>query len=302
MQPPPNKKLISGKLYVVMAAILWGTTGTSQALAPANANPLTIAALRMSIGGFVLIAIALFRKRIRINDMQITKHILFAAMSVTAYQLFFFSSVIRTGVAIGTLITISSSPIFGGAIGYLIRGERLNLRWYAATILAITGTILLTFSAADTKTDPLGILLAIGAGFSYALYVFLNKKILETQAIDVSLAIIFFLGGLLLTPLLFIQDISWVLNPRGMAVAINLGITTVVIAYTLFAQGLSLLPVSEATTLTLAEPLTASILGIFFLRETLTPKTMLGIFFIFIGLLTLFWKAKQPLQSKNTYG
>jgi len=282
MHRTKGSKSILGEIYIIFASILWGTTGTSQALAPENAHPLSIAALRIIVGGFILLVIVLVRKRIHFDKTLPITSTIISAISVAAYQLFFFSGVIRTGVAIGTVIGIGSSPIFGGALGFLFRKEPFNWRWFIATLTAILGIIFLVFTKSETIIDPLGILLALCAGFSYAVYVFMSKKVLDTQPVDAALAIIFTTGGLLLLPLLF-----------------NLGITTVAIAYTLFAQGLNLLPVSDATTLTLAEPLTAGLLGIFLLKEEITISILLGMLLVFIGLLILVWKPNAKLSSEK---
>ena len=42
---------------MLAAAVLFGTTGTAQALGPATANPLSVGAIRQVIGGSALLAI-----------------------------------------------------------------------------------------------------------------------------------------------------------------------------------------------------------------------------------------------------
>jgi DME family drug/metabolite transporter len=57
---------------------------------------------------------------------------------------------------------------------------------------------------------------------------------------------------------------------------------------------LSLVPVATAASLTLGEPLTAGILGVVFLHETLTIAGAFGIFLIFVGLVVLVTENYQP--------
>jgi DME family drug/metabolite transporter len=76
-------------------------------------------------------------------------------------------------------------------------------------------------------------------------------------------------------------------QPRGALVVLHLGLVTVGLAYTLFGQGLKRVPVSNAVTLTLAEPMTAGILGVLLLGEQLTLQAGLGILLIFSGLALL---------------
>lgn len=54
---------LSGAVLIIVAAVLWGTTGTSQALAPVESTPLTIGALRLLVGGGGLTLYALIKDR-----------------------------------------------------------------------------------------------------------------------------------------------------------------------------------------------------------------------------------------------
>jgi DME family drug/metabolite transporter len=60
---------------------------------------------------------------------------------------------------------------------------------------------------------------------------------------------------------------------RGIELAVHLAAGPTVLAYLLFAHGLRRLTASETTTIVLAEPVTASILGVAVLRP---PGTQLG--------------------------
>lgn len=46
-------------ILILFAAMLWGTTGTVQALAPDSAHPVAIGAARLFIGGLFLLIILL---------------------------------------------------------------------------------------------------------------------------------------------------------------------------------------------------------------------------------------------------
>ncbi len=54
-----------GVWLILLAAMLWGTTGTSQALAPTGANPVVIGALRLAVGGAALLVLAWVRGGLR---------------------------------------------------------------------------------------------------------------------------------------------------------------------------------------------------------------------------------------------
>ena len=101
------------------------------------------------------------------------------------------------------------------------------------------------------------------------------------------MAVTFCAGSLFVLPLLIGADLRWLAQPAGFLVILHLGVITAALAYTLFARGLRLVPVATAATLTLGEPLTAGVLGVFFLHEALTALAIFGIGLIFTGLVVL---------------
>jgi len=277
---------------VLGAAVMWGTTGTARALAPASAAPISVGAVRIIIGGAILVAIALARGTLRTRWPVIPT--LVAAGAVAIYQLAFFEGVARAGVAAGTIVTIGSSPVFAGLIAWAALGERPQARWALATALAICGVALLALPREGLLFEPLALALPLISGMGYAVYATATKSLLPGRD-NVAVAAVAFGGGaLLLTPLLFITDLSWLTDPRGIAVALELGVVATAFAYILFTAALTSLPVSHGATLSLAEPLTASFLGVLVLGERLAPIQLFGAVLVLVGLLLL---ALAPARS-----
>ncbi len=287
-----------GFWFVLAAAICWGTTGTAQALAPEGAVPLAVGAMRLWIGGVALLLFALARRHLRLQGWPLSATIV-AIGTIAGYQLFFFAGVARTGVAVGTVVGIGSAPIMAGLLGLLLLGEKPGRRWILATLLAVAGATLLLAAGAEIEVDPPGIILAIGAGAAYALYTIASKDLLRVQPPDAVTAVAFFGGALLMTPLLFFVDLSWVLQPRGLAVVLHLGLITTALAYTLYIRGLMSLRAATAVTVALAEPLTAATLGIGLLGERLTLPALVGMALIFAGLVVLAVgdRRRQPVTA-----
>jgi DME family drug/metabolite transporter len=276
-----------GYWLVLLAACLWGTNGTAQALAPADAQPIIIGTLRIALGGLTLLVIALFRGNLRDGKRWPLWPTLLGALSMAAYQMFFFAGVARTGVAVGTIVGIGSTPILAGPIGYFVRGERPSRHWAIATALGVIGSALLVSTGKAIQLNLFGIFLAICAGGSYALFTTVSKGLIEEHAPEAVMAVTFCLGACFVIPLLITANLQWLTQPAGYLVVIHLGVISAGVAYTLFARGLRLVPVATAASLTLGEPFTAGLLGFLFLREQLTLLAVLGILFIFIGLVVL---------------
>ena len=284
----------TGAWFILVAAILWGTTGTAQAFAPAGYDSRVIGALRLVIGGLALLLIAAHRREFGHWRDWALWPVFMASVFIALYQLCFFSGVARTGVAIGTIVGIGSAPIVGGLLGLLFRAEKPTRRWLIATLLAITGCSLLSLSGgSDVSVNPIGVLLTIGAGASYAAYTLVVKGLLEKHAPCAVVAIVTCGGAILSLPVLMQMDLEWIQQPRALAVVLHLGILSMALAYGLFARGLQSVPVGTATTLTLAEPMTAGTLGILILKEQMNFMTGSGIVLIFIGLIVLVIRRRQ---------
>lgn len=283
-----------GAWMVLAAGVLWGTTGTAQAFAPAGATPLAIGAIRLLVGGTALLILALVRRQLHPRGWPLWPTVM-VLIGIALYQVCFFAAVARAGVAVGTIVAIGSAPMLTGVLGLVILGERPTLRWLLATLLAVGGCTLLVVAgsgaagegAGAVHLDAIGVLLALGAGASYALYTIASRQLLRVQPPDAVTAVAFFGGALLLGPLLFFVDLSWLAQPSGLLVALHLGIVTTALAYILYIRALLTVPSATAVTLALMEPLTAATLGVVVLGERLTVPAIFGIAMLLAGLLVL---------------
>jgi len=277
---------------ILIAAILWGTTGTAQALAPETAHPIAIGATRLAVGGLFLLFFVLITGKLHISNWPI-KTTLLASLSMALYQPFFFSAVTITGVAIGTVVAIGSAPILSGLIEWIYYKRRPSTVWWYSTFLAIVGCLMLFMNKESVYVDPFGIIMALGAGLAFASYTIVSRDLVGRFSSVSVVAVVFTLSAIYLVPFLFIFDMSWITNIRGISVSLHLGIVATGIAYLLFAKGLTQVASSTAVTLALAEPLTAALLGVFIVGETLNTTSWIGIFLLMLGIGILIWGSKK---------
>ena len=276
-----------GSGLVLAAAVLWGTTGTARALAPAGTSPLSVGAVRIVIGAAALLAAARLRGGLRWGGRWPGVPVMAGTVAIAGYQLAFFSAVARTGVAVGTMVAIGSAPVLAGLLAWLVRGERPARRWYAATMLAMTGCGLLAVAGQAVRFSPGGITLALVAGTAYAVYTVAAKELLAAHGRVQVMAVLFGGGALLLVPVAAVHPLGWLATLRGGLVALHLGLVATAAAYLLFAAGLHRVSVARAATVSLAEPLTAAILGVALLGERLTTAGVAGAAALVAGLALL---------------
>jgi DME family drug/metabolite transporter len=275
-----------GAGLVLAAAVLWGTTGTARALAPAGTSPLSVGAVRIAVGGAALVAVARLHRRRRGGAWPVGA-VTAGAAAVACYQLAFFSAVARTGVAVGTMVAIGSAPVLAGLLAWVIRSERPGRRWYGATALAVAGGGLLAVAGQAVRFSAGGVALALAAGAAYAVVAVAAKDLLAGHGQAEVMAALFAGGALLLVPVAALLPLDWLATPRGALVALHLGLVATAAAYVLFAAGLRRVTVATAATMSLAEPLTAATLGVVLLGERLTVAGLAGAALLVAGLVLL---------------
>ncbi|WP_203337752.1 DMT family transporter [Nocardioides limicola] len=286
----------SGGLSILLAAVLWGTTGTAQTLMldpsaplsaePVSASPFSVGAARIVIGGLLLLLVAgLFRgpgttRLLARGRGRVRVLLAVGAVSVVVYQLAFFVAVATTGVAVGTVVTIGSGPAFAGLMAAAL-GQRPSGRWLVATVGAVLGCLALVSGGEAAGVDPSGVALALLSGLGYASYATIAGHLIRSGEDDASVIAVLFGGaGLLLLPVLLLGTPGWLLTPTGMAVALYLGVVTTTVGYLLYARGLRSTSVPTATTVTMAEPVVAALLGLALLGERLAALPMAGLLII----------------------
>ncbi|MGN7283336.1 DMT family transporter [Shouchella rhizosphaerae] len=286
-------------VFVLCAAMLWGTTGTAQAFL-IGAHPLVVGAARLLLGGMSLLMFAILTGK-SLNIKGWPKWPFFVSIAaMAAYQPFFFTAVSMTGVAAGTVIAIGSAPIVAGLLEWAFFKRVPGKRWMQATALAIAGCVLLmTAGDQSVVVSPLGLLFAIGAGLSFAAYTLASKGLLAKGEPEVVVAFIFSFSAIVLLPTFFLFEVSWLLHWQNGLVVLHLGLLATGLAYMLFAKGLKEIPGSLAVTLALAEPLTAALLGVSLVGESLSFYSWGGIALLLLGLLLASIAPKQT-QSKRS--
>ncbi|HEX2807111.1 MAG TPA: EamA family transporter, partial [Kineosporiaceae bacterium] len=286
--------MFRSRLLVLLSAVCFGTTGTAQALGAAGASPVTVGEARIVLGAIGLHLAARWVARSRggsPSSVALLPHSLrlwSAAAAVAGYQVTFFLAVRSTGVAVGTVVALGSAPVLTGALGWALGHGRPDRRWAAATALAAAGLAVLTLHGGTARVSTAGVLLAMGAGASYAVYTLAVKRALGSGAApEATMAALFAGGALLLAPALVLLPIGWLASGRGALAVAWLGLVPTAVAYVLFARGLRGLSAAEASTLTLAEPLTAALLGVLLLSESPSASTVAGAALLLLGLAVL---------------
>jgi drug/metabolite transporter, DME family len=255
----------------------------------------SIGSARIALGGLVLLVIAVWTAegrravaRLVTGSRTVRASLVLAAAAVSGYQLCFFTAVRMTGVAIGTVVAIGSAPVFTGLLSRLTGGPRLDRRWMLATAAAVAGCTVLVSGGRSAGASTDGVLLALAAGFCYAIYAVAAARLISAGNQESTVMGLLFGGAaVLLAPVLATSSPAWLLTGRGLAVTAYLGLVTTVLGYLLYGRGLRTVPAPVAVTLGLAEPVVAAMLGLIVLGERLTPTALMGLILVGLALAAL---------------
>ncbi len=274
---------------VLTSAVLFGTTGTVLVNAPDSADSYSVGAVRLLIGSVSLMAVASYGGRGALLEPWRRSSVLLTtlgAVGVAVFQLGYFLAVERTGVAVGTVVTIGSGPVLSGVISAVVHRRAPSRRWLLGTVISIVGVALLGLAGRAAAADSVGIAVAVCAGLGWAFFASVGKHQIDRGIHSTaSMAAMFTGGGVLLSPVLLAHSPAWVLTGSGALVALYLGVVTVGVAYTLYGLALRHLSAPTVITLTLLEPVTAATLGAVVVHEGIGPAGWAGISLVLAGLV-----------------
>ena len=279
---------------VLGASVLFGTTGTAQELGPDGSTPWGVGTLRIVIGAMALWVLAGTRPRWSTLTAAARRAVVLGALGVAVYQPGFFVGTERSGVALGTMIALGSGPVFAGVITWLIDRRLPGRWWWIATAVMAVGAGLLVTSGDSTgaganRLDPVGVVASLAAGAGYALYAVMTRRaIVAGVGSTEALAWQFTLGAVVLAPALISPvtgvPLGWAVTWPGALMLAHLGVLTVGVAYLLYGLGLRVLEPATAVSVTLAEPLTATLVAIVVLGERLGTFGIVGAALLIAGL------------------
>lgn len=272
--------------WLVLAGVCWGTSGTLGTLLRQSSGIgfLSVASLRILVGGAVLITALAVTGRLRLPSSAPTwGQVALLGVASGAYQVGFFFAVGTIGVPLATLVAIGSAPVMVALVDVL--SHRIRLRWplIASCALAVLGLGLLVGAPRSMSgtTLALGVVAATVAGAGFAAISLLGTRLRRDFDAVTGTGVAFLFGGLLVScaavvahgddPLLphawTLQTVTWV---------IALGVIPTAVAYLSYLKGLRTQSGTVGSLVSLLEPVTAAVVAFLVLRQGLSPMALVG--------------------------
>jgi DME family drug/metabolite transporter len=261
--PPPLRSPARGVALVLAAAMLWGTTGTAQSLAPPQLASVWVGALRLVVAGLffgALLAGAAARlgRGVVSHPPLPWPAVVGAAVCMAVYNLSFFAGVRAMGVAVGTALALGSGPLWAGLLQAVAWRRPPPAVWWLGTVAAVAGGAALVLDGGGAaRWSATGLALCLSAGLSYAVYALLNQGLVARAAPGRVTGAVFTLAAWLSLPAAFLIAGVPSLGPRDLLIVGWLGVVSTGVAYLLFSHGLRHVSGATGVSLALFEPVTA---------------------------------------------
>lgn len=273
----------------VMAALpplVWGSTYlvTTEWLPPDR--PLTAAVLRILPIG--LLMVLLTRHLPSRRDWLRLMVVSMLCMSLLHWPLFVSAYRLPGGLA---ALLICTQPLLVVGFGWLLFRQRTSMQMIWGVLLGLMGVAMVLISPSRLVWDGIGVLAAMVAAFCMALGTLLVKRWQMPIPLLAFTGWQLLLGGLLLLPLmLWLEGLPPPLSSGELGGYLYLAVLGTGVPYLLWFRALRGLDPVFISILLLLSPLSALVLGYWFLDQGLTGWQWAGACCVFAGIVLSQWR------------
>ena len=281
-------------VMLIVLSILWGTSFIFTEIALEDFRPLTIATLRVSGAAsalwiYLLIIGAEIPRSLSIWGAFLIMGIVNNAIPFAAIM--FAQTLISASLA---SILNSTAPLFTVVLaGILLSDERITTARIFAVILGFIGVVIMIGPPAllGIGADVLAQCAVLGASVSYAFSAVFARRFkamgLQPSVLAVGMLT---MSSLCLAPVAIFFDRPFTLNAPGIssiAAAAGVALLSTALAYILYFRILAAAGATNLLLVTFLIPVSAILLGVNFLGESLSLSQIVGMFLIGLGLAVM---------------
>ena len=277
-----------------MVVFIWAASFIFIKLALAEIPPMTLAFARFAVATPILVLITSYTRLSRgAIKLALTREFWFFSFlglsGVTLLYVFQFYSLRFISATEGSII-INLHAIFAMLLSAAFLNEPPTLRKALGVFVAFSGLIVITIGgstiASLNLTEPVGVLLMVGAGLCWAAYSVFGKKALQRYSNQVATTCAFLLGSLYLIPFAISEGHLGTLAVASWVAWFSiffLAIPSSVVAYIVWNRLIRVTDVTKVLVSLYVIPIPTAILSYVFLGETITYPVVLGAALIVLG-------------------
>jgi drug/metabolite transporter (DMT)-like permease len=293
-------------ILLALLSVLWGASFFFIAVANPHVPPFTLVLGRVGLAALALLSLVfLVGERLPTTVTGWWPFVVQAVVNnVIPFTLMVYGQHrIASGLA---AVLNATTPLFTLVVARLFVGEALSASKLAGVVLGIAGVGVLVGPEAlnSNASSAIGMLCILGAALSYAVSALSMRRLRQIPPL-VSSAAQLTCSTAMLLPLAGAIDRFWLLPvpgwPATLAV-LGLALLSTALAYIVFFRINATAGPTNVMLVTLLIPVTATLLGVLILGETLTSHQVAGALVITSGLLVIDGRLLERLGWRGTEG
>lgn len=280
-----NKQMLASQSATSTFVLLWGSAAIFTRWGLDNASPIALLILRFATALFVLLLIAIFRKRLLPKRGARKQVLLTGLLIIAGYSICYFKAMAH-GVTPGLMATIMGiQPI----LTLCLLEKNLQKERLLGLLIALAGLILLVWKSLTMSfIAPIGIFFALAALICITFGAIMQKNIQQAPTDVLPLQyIVSLLVCLFIVPFEHFE-ITW--NSQLIISVLFLGILISVVAQLLLYRLLNQGNLVNVTSLFYLVPVVTALLDFLILKNKLPLAGLIGMIAILIGLMLVFKK------------
>ncbi|HVC09747.1 MAG TPA: EamA family transporter [Elusimicrobiota bacterium] len=284
---------------LILANGIYATAYSTARVAMNGVPPATLAFVRLLVAGLVLLPFFGVRSEEPLSWRDLWS---VAGMGIVGLGAAFWLGNVGIAWSSSTdaALLVVVEPVALMLLGPALLGETLSRREAAGAVLAVVGSALVVFNGVPGVSAQLlphwrGDLLLILGGLAFAAYSLLGRPALARADAGRVTVLSMFWGAAAVFPL---AAREWMTGQRPVwtfpaaTATIYLALAVTALGFFLWNWALERVETSRAAIFLTSQPILGALLGVLWLKESVTVFTLLGGALIVAGLIAAFWPAR----------
>lgn len=279
-------------IYALLV-LIWATTPLAIVWSIAEFHPMWVLVIRY-FGACViaLILLTVMRNPLPFDNTSLKSYVA-GSLNLIGAQLFIYMAANYLTSGLMALI-FGFSPLIAGLIGHLIlKTQKLvALQWFGMAV-AVSGLIFVFADSADSKVNPIGVVLMLISMVSYISSIFWVKQInapLKPMSQATGSLLVSALGSLLFIPFIWKSMPTTIPSSQAMIGFVFTMVMSSIVAMLCYFWLIKRLSASTVSLSNVMTPIIALILGATLNHENISTYAFLGVAVSMFGIVLYFWK------------
>jgi len=281
---------------IILLGAIWGCSFVFNAVLIREIGPLWVTSLRVAIGALGCWAFLLALRKPVPRDPRLWLQL--GALGIVAYAIpFALFPLAQAHLASGIAAIINAlTPMVTAVISHFwIGGEKASPTKFTGVFIGFAGAAILVSPAlgAGGSSQLWAIAACLGATLCYALSLNITRSFKHVE--PTAFAAIALTGAAIVaTPVAFLaESVPVMTRPETWGAALAIGLLSTAFTFQIMYRILPRVGATNFATTTFIAPISALIIGVSVLGETILPIQILGMLVIFFGLLFIDGRIRQ---------